>query len=246
MNSRNVVRVVVLNLMICPSAFGQIYCNNQQPKLDWSKNSSRISCKNSEVSKNRFLMEVAGGYYNIPGGLFDFDNSIVEHPPHLIGFIRTFRLGFNLKESLSLGGQYFKLEASGGGNWARSDTAEVLTANNIAGVIIGKTEWKLEGFVLDVEKTFLSSKDKVRPFMRLGGGLGEVTVNFQGEFRGHETLSGFDFPVVEPAVDKVKRKIPIINVETGLRFEPKKYFNFSVSGYWNTGYGVKLGLETKF
>jgi hypothetical protein len=194
--------------------------------------------------KNRLMVEASYGYYQIPGQLFELDSSVTEHPPHLLGEIRALRGSYEVSRKWSLGVQAFKIQATGNGRWARSDTPEVLAQNNIAGEILGKTEWELQGITVDVERRFL--RGPVNPFVRVGGGLGEVEVKFTGEFRGHETMSGFNFPVVEPARDRIVRKVPIVIAEMGLRFHLTKRLNYSMSGYWNTGYGARLALGARF
>jgi len=194
--------------------------------------------------KNRLMVEASYGYYQIPGQLFEIDSSVTEHPPHLIGDIRTLRGSYEMNRKWSLGLQAFKIQATGNGRWARSDTPEVLAKNNLAGEILGKTEWELQGIAFDVERRFL--RGPVNPFVRVGGGLGEVTVKFTGEFIGHETQSGFNTAVREPARDKIVRKVPIVIAEAGLRFHLGRRLSYSMSGYWNTGYGARLAVGAKF
>lgn len=194
--------------------------------------------------KNRLMVEASYGYYQIPGQLFDLDSSVTEHPPHLTGSIRGLRGSYEMSRKWAIGVQAFRIEAMGNGRWARSDTPDILAQNNISGEIIGKTEWELQGITVDVERRFL--RGPVNPFVRVGGGLGEVTVKFTGEFRGHETMSGFNFPVVEPAKDKIVRKVPIVIAEMGLRFNLTKRLSYVMSTYWNTGYGARLALGARF
>ena len=201
-------------------------------------------------AKNRFAsrlsIEAVGGSYKLPGMLLGMDKSIVEHPPHLIGDIQGLRGNYELNNRWLVGASWLKMTASGDGNWARSDTAATLAANSVTGVVTGRTDIHLNGVTLDAERRFLSAKSRVRPYIRGGLGAGELTVDFRGKFIGHETQSGFDFPVEEDARDRVKRTIPLISAELGLRFMPTKHLNVTMAGFWNTGYGALLGVGLKF
>ena len=138
------------------------------------------------------------------------------------------------------------MTASGDGNWARSDTAATLAANGVAGVVTGRTNINLNGVILDVERRFLSSKSRVRPYIRGGLGVGELTVDFKGKFIGHEIISGFDFPVEENASDRIRQTVPLVSAELGLRFALTSHLNMTMAGYWNSGYGALLGAGWEF
>ncbi len=195
---------------------------------------------------SRLSVEVIGGYYKFPGELVGMNKSIVEHPQHLVGDLRGLRGSYQLNDSWFLGATWLQMSSSGGGNWARNDTAEILAANNITGVITGVTNMELRGVVLEAERRFFRKNDRVRPYVRFGAGAGELTVDFQGKFIGTEKVSGFGFPVEEDARDRVKRTIPLISAELGLRFLLTKHLNLTMAGYWNTGYGALVGAGWKF
>lgn len=207
-------------------------------------NAIQVQAKDRLAS--RLSIEAVGGSYKLPGMLLSMDKSIVEHPPHLIGELQGLRGSYELNNRWLVGATWLKMTASGDGNWARSDTAETLAANGVAGVVTGRTDMHLNGVTLDVERRFLSSKSRVRPYIRGGLGVGELTVDFKGKFIGHETFSGYDFPVEEDARDRVKQTIPLISAELGLRFMPTKHLNITMAGFWNTGYGALLGAGWKF
>ncbi len=205
---------------------------------------THVQAKNRLVS--RLSIEAVGGSYKLPGMLLGMDKSIIEHPPHLIGDIQGLRGNYELNNRWLVGATWLKMTASGDGNWARSDTAATLAANGVAGVVTGRTDVNLNGVTLDIERRFLSSKSRVRPYIRGGLGAGELTVDFKGKFIGVEKMSGFDFPVEEDARDRVKQTIPIVSAELGLRFMPTKHLNVTMAGFWNTGYGALLGVGLKF
>ena len=199
-----------------------------------------------ESSWSRLSIEGVSGYYKLPGVLLGMDKSIVEHPEHLSGNIQGLRGNYALNDKWLLGATWLKITANGYGAWARSDTAETLAANGVTGVVSGRTDMNLNGATLDVEHRFFDAKSPMRPYIRGGLGAGELTVRFKGQFIGHETVSGYDFPVEENASDTVKQTIPLISAELGLRFMLAKNFNFMVAGFWNTGYGALLGAGWKF
>ncbi len=199
-----------------------------------------------ESSWHRLSIEAVSGYYKLPGMLLGMDKSIVEHPQHLIGDIQGLRGNYALNDQWSVGATWLKITASGDGAWARLNTAETLASNGVAGVVSGRTDMDLNGVTLDVERRFLKAQSKMRPYVRAGLGAGELSVRFKGKFIGHETFSGYDFPVEEDAEDTVRRTIPIISAELGLRFMPTKNLNFTMAGFWNTGYGALLGAGWKF
>ncbi|GEM_PF-2739904 len=200
----------------------------------------------SDSFMDRFSVEVIDGSYELPGMLLGMDKSIVEHPKHLLGDIQGLRGNYELNDRWLLGLTWLKITAKGDGNWARSDTADTLAENFVDGVITGKTDMNLNGVTLDFERRFLGVKSWVRPYVRGGLGAGELTVRFNGQFIGHETFSGFDFPVIEDAKDEVKRTIPLVSAELGLRLMPTKHLVLTMAGFWNTGYGALLGAGWKF
>lgn len=195
---------------------------------------------------DKFSIDVINGEYTLPGYLLGMDKSLVEHPSHLSGELRGLRGTYALSGYNLVGATWFKLSASGDGNWARTDTAAELAANGVAGVITGRTDMDLNGVTLDYEHRFLSPSGLLHPYVRVGAGVGEITVHFRGQFVGHETQSGFDFPVVNEAADSVKRTVPIVNVEAGLKVSITEHLNMLVGGYWNTGYGGMGGLGWNF
>lgn len=195
---------------------------------------------------SRLSVEVIGGYYKFPGELVEMDRSIVEHPPHMAGYLQGLRGNYQLNDNWLVGAAWLRMSSSGGGNWARNDTAETLARNNVTGVITGVTNMELRGVVLEAEHRFFRKKDPVRPYARFGAGAGELTVDFRGKFVGTETVSGFGFPVEEDARDRVKRTIPLVSAELGLRFLLTKHLNLTMAGYWNTGYGALVGAGWKF
>jgi len=208
----------------------------------WKKNKP---CNPKEKSfSDRLSLEINSGYYRIPGKLFSLDKSITKHPSGLTGSIKSVSGSFEITDHWLAGIEGFEIGASGNGEWARSDTAKILADNNLKGVIVGDTYWELKGVIFKSEYQFLTGL--FQPFVRFGGGAGELTVRFKGKMIGHETLSGLNFPVMEDASDKITKTIPILLMEAGLRIEPKNHLTFSLSGYINTGYGGRLGIGARF
>ncbi|MBI3046262.1 MAG: hypothetical protein HYY86_01805 [Candidatus Harrisonbacteria bacterium] len=200
---------------------------------------NRVSGQNTKLS-----VETAFGNYQFPGAFLRVDKSLVTTPDNFEGSIREVRIAYALFESWSIGLQLFKVEADGYGQWARSDTSEILAANNVAGTISGRTDWDMKGAAVDFEfqpKKFW--KNKVIPYLRSGVGVAELAVTFNGQFDGHETFSGFNFPVNEPAVDRVITQIPIVTSELGCHFRLTNKLLVSGSYYWNMGgHGPKGAL----
>lgn len=199
-----------------------------------------------ESSWHKLSIEGINGYYKLPGMLLDMDKSIVEHPNYLVGEISGIRGTYAINDFWSVGGTWLRISANGYGAWARSDTAETLAANGVTGIVYGKTDIELRGVVLEVERRFWRNKALLGPYIRGGLGAGELTVDFRGKFTGHETVSGFNFPVEEDARDKVKKTIPLVSLEAGLRFLLAKNVTVTLAGYWNTGCGGLLGAGWRF
>jgi hypothetical protein len=195
---------------------------------------------------NKLSLEVFEGGYKLPDALLGMDKSIVEHPNNLIGNIRGLRGNYKLNGYWLLGATWLKTTANGYGAWARSDTAEMFAANGVSGIVSGNTDMNLNGVTLDIERRFFDVKSSLRPYIRGGFGAGELTVDFRGKFIGHETMSGYDFPVEEGANDKVKKAIPLISAELGLRFILPKNLSFTMAVFWNTGYGTLIGMGWRF
>lgn len=194
----------------------------------------------------RLSLDVLNGNYTLPGSLLGMDKSLVEHPDHLSGEIRGLRASYALDSRNLIGATWIKISASGDGNWARSDTAAQLAENQVAGVVTGRTDMDLNGVTVDYEHRFLSARSLLRPYVRAGLGVGEMTVRFRGQFIGHETQSGYDFPVTNDADDLVKRTIPIVNLEVGVKVTIMRHLDLSIATYWNTGYGALGALGWKF
>lgn len=200
--------------------------------------------ENKKSESSRFSLEFSGGYYRIPGQLFEIDGSIVNHPKAFLGSMKSIRGGLDIDENWSVGIQFFKIQASGSGPWERSDTAARLAENGVSGAVTGNTDWDFQGIIFDAERRFLTGS--IVPYLRFGAGLGEIDVKFKGQFVGHETLSGFDLPVIENVEDRVKITVPVPALEFGIRFHLTERLNLSLGGFWNTGYGAKTGLGFKF
>ncbi len=195
---------------------------------------------------DKLSLEVADGNYTLPGMLLGMDKSIVEHPKGLSGEVRSLRALYALNAHNLVGVSWMKLNASGDGNWARSDTAQQLATNNVAGMITGRTDIDLNGVTLDYEHRFMTIRGIVTPYARVGLGVGELTVRFNGKFIGHETQSGMNYPVTNDANDAVKRTVPIVNMEAGMRVMLYRHLGMSVAGFWNTGYGALGAFDLKF
>ena len=205
---------------------------------------AKVNHSSQTVKAIRISAEAYQGRYHLPGWLFEIDKSVVRHPDHLTGRAEGIRVKLDFKK-WSFGGQVFKFSASGNGFWARSDTAKMLRENNVAGVIYGNTDLVLEGLTVDVERRFRTDKI-VQPYLSAGLGRGELRVHFNGEFIGYaEPFPGFKVPIREPAEDRIKKAIPIVNLEGGFRINLGALYG-SVSGYWNTGYGAKLGVGLRY
>lgn len=195
---------------------------------------------------DKLSLEAAAGNFTLPGMLLGMDKSIVEHPKRLDGEVRVLRAMYALNEHNLVGVSWMKLSASGDGNWARKDTAQQLATNNVAGVITGRTDIDLNGVTLDYEHRFMTIHDVVTPYVRGGLGLGELTVRFNGKFVGHETQSGMNYPVTNDANDSVKRTVPLVHVEAGMRVALYKHLGMSVAAFWNTGYGALGAFDLRF
>ncbi|MBU6142142.1 hypothetical protein KGO95_03465 [Patescibacteria group bacterium] len=195
---------------------------------------------------DKLSLEAVDGSYVLPGMLLGMDKSIVKHPQKLDGEMRSLRMMYALSKHNLIGVSWVKIAASGDGAWARSDTAQELAKNNVAGVITGRTDIDLNGVTLDYEYRFGSIHGIVTPYVRTGLGLGELTVRFNGKFVGHETQSGMNYPVTEDAKDAVKRTVPIVNVEAGMRVQLYRHLGMSVAGFWDTGYGGLGAFDLRF
>lgn len=209
--------------------------------------SSQLAFAESENQKlwNRFSVGIDYGYYHFPGGLLRLEKSIVASPDKFYGSIRGVQLDFAVDDDWLVGLNLFKIEARGYGLWERSDTKDILTANGVTGTASGRTDWDWQGFTCDAEYRFLDGN--FRPYVRTGVGAGELSVNFNGQFNGHETMSGFDFPVTEPAIDLVKKLVPIFKMEFGARFMPISGLILSPAFFWiDGGYGPKMNIGWRF
>ncbi|OGY63908.1 MAG: hypothetical protein A3B92_02205 [Candidatus Harrisonbacteria bacterium RIFCSPHIGHO2_02_FULL_42_16] len=198
----------------------------------------------AEQRSKLFAVEASGGYYKVPGELFDVSGSIVRHPPGLYGYAKTAHLDFFLFEHWLVGVNAFDFVANGDGEWRRNDTDAVLVANKLVGIITGKTDWRLQGGAVEAEYRFFNGP--VKPYFRAGIGYGKLKVKFKGRFQGHETFSGLNFLVSEPAEDEVSRSIPVVAAEAGLRFEIWKHSYFFMGAAWNTGMIYQAGAGLGF
>lgn len=204
-----------------------------------------LAAENSGKLWNRLSVDGYYGYYHFPGGLVRLDESIVQSPDKFWGGIRGLRLDFAVDNNWLVGLNLFKIESHGYGAWERNDTKSILAANGVDGKVNGKTDWDWQGFALEAERRFL--KGDFRPYCRVGLGVGELAVNFRGRFAGHEKISGFNFPVEEPANDAIKRLMPVAAVEVGVRLMPLSGLVWSPAFFWNTGgYGPKIGVGWEF
>lgn len=200
------------------------------------------------ASYGKLTLEVSGGSNFLPVKkvLSATEKSIVESPDHMTGTIRNVRADLNLSRNWSLGLTGGKIESHGYGVWARDDTAQTLLDNQVEGTASGRTDWDLQYVTLDVERRFWV-KRWLAPYVRLGGGLGQLTVVFNGKFHGYETQSGSNYPVDNDATDRVVMHVPVVALEFGARLYPTERLVVSPSLYTvNGGYGAKLGLGCQF
>ncbi|MBI2627015.1 MAG: hypothetical protein HYW77_02110 [Parcubacteria group bacterium] len=195
-------------------------------------------------SSNKFSIDVSGGYNRFPGSLFNFDKSVTKHPNHLSGHIKELGISYALDQKWSLSIGLFQINSSGQGEWSREGAEEELAKEDIVGTISGSTKMRTKGFHFNAKRYFTNGN--LRPYLKFGLGLGWSSIEFNGFLRGHETESGFNFPILEPANDSVQRKIPVINLESGVEYKFKNNLSLIASGYWNTGFGAKVGLKINF
>lgn len=200
------------------------------------------------ASYGKLTLGVNMGSYFLPlkKVLAATEKSIVASPDHMVGTIRSVSADWNFNRNWSLGLTGAKVESHGYGVWERDDTAQTLLDNQVVGVASGKTDWDFQYVALEAERRFWV-KRWLAPYVRLGGGLGQLTVTFNGKFIGYETQSGFNTAVVNEATDRVVTHVPVVALELGARLYPTKDLVLSPSLYMvNGGYGSKLGLGWQF
>jgi hypothetical protein len=189
--------------------------------------------------------EASGGYYEFPGALFRLGDDITEHPDHLSGSSVSVQASYRLSPRWAVGLEGVRLQASGEGPWARPSLTEELVRNEISGEVTGTTELTITGAALTVERQF-RAEHALSPFLRLGAGIALLDLEFRGHFVGVETSSEEPITIQEPAEDAIRRIIPLLTASAGIRYRLTRYLGLSVSGYWNTGYGARGGIEIQF
>ncbi len=193
----------------------------------------------------RFSLESSVGYNRVPGVLFSLDKSVTRHPDNFSGLYRNYSLNYELNKKWSLGLSFIDITSAGRGEWSRSNTEDEFKQNGVSGIVTGKTRMDIQGGVFSVRRVFFVNK-RAQPYLQIGLGLGSLNVSFNGQFVGHETESGYNFPVVEDAEDHVRHLIPLVGLESGIRCRVFKHLYVSGAPYWNTGFGYKFGAEFKF
>jgi hypothetical protein len=183
--------------------------------------------------------------YYFPGVLFRLGDDITEHPDHLTGSSVTVQASYRLSPLWAVGIEGVRLEASGRGPWARQSLAEELARNEVMGEVTGTTELTITGAALTVERQFRAGR-ALSPFLRLGVGAALLDFEFRGHFVGMDTSSEDPITFQEPAEDAIERVIPLVTASGGVRYRPTRYLGLFLSGYWNTGYGARGGIEIRF
>jgi hypothetical protein len=209
----------------------------------------------SPLASPRLAFEASGGYYYFPGVLFKLGNDITEHPDHLTGSSVTVQASYRLNPRWAVGVEGVRLHASGQGPWARPSLAEELVLNEVMGEVTGKTTLTITGAALTIERQFRSGH-ALSPFLRFGVGAGVLDLKFRGHFVGvvtssedpssEDPSSQDPITIQEPAEDAIRRVIPLVTATGGIRYRPTHYFGLVISGYWNTGYGARGGIEIQF
>ncbi len=197
------------------------------------------------AQEQKFSLEGSYGYQYVPGFLFTLDKSVTKHPDSFSGFYRDFSFYYSLNERWALGLTLLDANTTGNGQWGRTSMMDEFQQNGVDGIVSGRTDMKNRGFTFNLKRTFRGDK-KLQPYLQFGTGLGWLNVRFNGQFVGHETESGMNFPVVSDAGDNMSRKIPLLNLEGGAQYRLTKHLYLSAAPYWNTGFGAKLGLAIKF
>jgi hypothetical protein len=199
---------------------------------------------------NRFSLDPSFGSNQVIGSLLGVDKSITEHPNSLNGSMESLRLGVQATPHWSFGIQLMQNIASGNGPWARNSAGDLPETDGVQGVATGRTDWKVQGLMLDIQETFLPN-GRIHPYWRAGIGTGKLTVRFNGVFNGCfteaiEPNGNCDAPIKEPASDTFKKIIPLFGAEAGIEVDVVRHFSFFSGAYWNTGWGTKIGLRIKF
>jgi hypothetical protein len=197
-----------------------------------------------EEAKKEKRFEVNGfsGLYVVPGFLLGLGSS--KHPDHLTGVIYGGAARYLFNDRYSLGLNLFKANVSGFDGWNRDGEQATLASMGIQGDAYGDTTWDLKGVYIDLERRFLSKTNRVRPYARVGLGVGDLNVDFNGTFYG--TYAGTNHKIQEPANDHVHRVIPIVHLGSGADVRIVDWLHFQAGGYWNTGYGLEGRLFVRF
>ncbi|MDO8536682.1 MAG: hypothetical protein Q7R94_00335 [bacterium] len=230
-------KTLLLLVLVVVLSCGQVFAQDSS-STDKQMAVVEKANKAKQPSTGKFSLEFSAGSFNFPGALLEKEGSLVAHPKKLSGFITSVSANHRFgKSGWSLGPEFSFISASGAGKWAESDTQARLDSEGVTGTTTGTL--KLRIYELNVVATKEFCRGSFCPYIKFGAGIGRLSYDFRGRFNGHETQSGFDFPINEPAYDRSKRFIPIFVVEPGVRLK-RKHITFSFSPfYWNTGWGGK-------
>lgn len=199
-------------------------------------------------SRRRPFVETGGNYYYLPGSVLGLDGSIIKHPDKLTGHAEYVRPGYQLNPRWSVQLNLFRMHASGDGEWQERNTTTALAAKGVDGHATGRTTWHLNGFAFEIKRSF--PHERFHPYVLGGAGFGKLRVEFDGEFNGvfkNISKEGRLPYIIREEVHEVRvANIPIFTIESGMDIRMNKWLSLSFAGFWNTGVGVKAGLQLQF
>lgn len=239
MKKMSLLVMLLFVMSFCTQVFAQGLPQTSKHETVAEKNS-----KEKKAPPKKFSVECSGGSLTVPG--FMLNGSLVKHPDKLSG--NTFGCGLSLhigkSRRWSIGPKFSRIAVSGSGEWAEPDTQARLDSEGVDGVAKGKLNINITTVAFVARKEF--SAGVFRPYLEFGGGVGFLKSDFRGRFEGHETMSGYDFPVNEPATDRSKRMIPVFVFKPGISLA-KERVNLSFGPQWNTiGWGFEGSFRFRF
>ena len=187
-------------------------------------------------------VEGSCGEYIFPKFLFSFADGLKKSPGSLWGKSCSLKFRHPITRTLSIGFQLSQEKAgSSSAEYLTSDAVNEAAQNGVQLVnVSGASAFTIKSWGAIFEKAFPIKKSRFTPFIQ--GGLGRgLLIN---SFRGAADLNTPGYGMVrQPADDRSHYSIWVPTFDSGFRFRLRPQLSWIVAGHWNTGFGLRTGLE---
>jgi hypothetical protein len=201
----------------------------------------RLYDKSHTAQPAPLYFEASCGPYEFNEMLFGLAPGLSKHPPTLHGFGCTGRVEHPITKTFFVGGSFTRAHSSINGTYLTTDAITQAAAGGatLTGVN-GYSVFTLRHFTIEARKYFSIPATRFSPFLGFGVGHGTLTDGFKGN--ANLVIPGYGL-MQQPATDHGVYPIWVPTVSLGTLIRIKPNLSAVVSGQWDTGTMLNVGLH---